>query len=52
MDGPSPLLANGVPYVFDSFAITAIDRAGTPDFDRAEASGTPLTLTPFTPPRR
>jgi hypothetical protein len=52
MDGPSPLLANGIPYVFDSFAITAIDRAGTPDFDKAEATGTPLTLTPFTPPRR
>lgn len=52
MDGPSPLLANGIPYVFDSFAITAIDRAGTPDFDRAEATGTPLTLTPYTPPRR
>lgn len=52
MDGPSPLLANGIPYVFDSFAITAVDRAGTPDFDRAEATGAPLTLTPFTPPRR
>jgi hypothetical protein len=52
MDGPSPLLANGIPYVFDSFAITAVDRAGTPDFDKAEATGTPLTLTPFTPPRR
>jgi hypothetical protein len=30
MDGPSPLLSNGILYVFDSFAITAIDHAGTP----------------------
>lgn len=52
MDGPSPLLSNGIPYVFDSFAITAIDAAGTPDFDKAEATGKPLTLTPFTPPKR
>jgi hypothetical protein len=52
MDGPSPLLSNGIPYVFDGFTITAIDSAGTPDFDKAEATGTPLTLTPFTPPRR
>lgn len=52
MDGPSPLLSNGIPYVFDSFAVTAIDSAGTPDFDRAEATGTPLTLTPLTPPQR
>lgn len=52
MDGPSPLLSNGIPYVFDALAITAIDSAGTPDFDKAEATGTPLTLTPVTPPRR
>jgi murein DD-endopeptidase MepM/ murein hydrolase activator NlpD len=51
MDGPSPLLANGIPYVFDSFAVTAIDRAGTADFDKAEATGTPLRLTPLTPPK-
>lgn len=52
MDGPSPLLANGIPYVFDSFTVTAIDSAGTPDFDKAEATGTPLTLAPVNPPRR
>jgi len=51
MDGPSPLLSNGIPYVFDAFTITAVDAAGTPDFDKAEATGTPLTLTPFTPPQ-
>jgi len=52
MDGSSPLLSNGIPYVFDAFTITAVDAAGTPDFDKAEATGTPLTLTPVTPPRR
>lgn len=51
MDGPSPLLANGIPYVFDAFTVTAVDSAGTPDFDKAEATGTPLTLTPLTPPQ-
>ncbi|TAJ98022.1 MAG: M23 family metallopeptidase [Reyranella sp.] len=52
MDGPSPLLANGIPYVFDAFTVTAVDSAGTPDFDKAEATGTPLTLTPLRPPQR
>lgn len=52
MDGPSPLMSNGIPYVFDFFTVTAIDSAGTPDFDKAEATGTPLTLTPLTPPQR
>jgi hypothetical protein len=50
MDGPSPLVSNGLPYVFDAYSITAEDRAGTDDFDQAEATGTPLTLTPSTPP--
>lgn len=52
MDGPSPLASNGLPYVFESFAITAVDEAGTEDFDRAEATGSPLTLTPRVPPQR
>lgn len=52
MDGPSPLESNGLPYVFDEVTITALDEAGTEDFDRAEASGSPLTLTPLTPPLR
>jgi hypothetical protein len=50
MDGASGFLSNGIPYVFDAFSITAVDEAGTADFDRAEASGTPLTLTPRSPP--
>lgn len=52
MDGPSPLLSNGIPYVFESFTVTAVDPAGTPDFDKAEATGKPLTLTPLRPPQR
>ncbi len=51
MDGPSPLMSNGIPYVFDAFTLTAIDKAGTADFDRAEATGAALTLTPVSPPR-
>jgi murein DD-endopeptidase MepM/ murein hydrolase activator NlpD len=49
MDGPSPLQSNGIPYVFDSFKLVAIDKAGTADFDKAEATGSPLTLTPVWP---
>ncbi|WP_422000207.1 M23 family metallopeptidase [Reyranella sp.] len=52
MDGPSPLLSNGVPYVFDSFTVTALNRIGTADFDKAEATGSPLTLAPVSPPQR
>ena len=50
MDGPSPLLADGLPYVFEAFTVKAIDRAGTADFDRAAEMGTPVTLTPVVPP--
>jgi hypothetical protein len=49
MDAPSALAANGVPYVFDSFRVTAVDAAGTADFDRAEATGVPMSLTPLKP---
>jgi hypothetical protein len=49
-DGTSPLASNGLPYVFDNFTITAVDEAGTEDFDKAEATGAPLTLTPRNPP--
>ena len=51
VDGPSPLLSNGIPYVFDSFTITAIDHAGTVDLDAAEATGKPMELTPLVPPQ-
>jgi Peptidase family M23 len=50
MNAPSGLASNGVPYVFDAFSVTAVDEAGTADFDRAEATGSPLTLTPRVPP--
>lgn len=50
MDGPSGLASNGLPYVFDRFALTGADRAGTEDFDRAEANGTPATITAIAPP--
>ena len=45
MDGPSPLLSNGLPYLIGKFTVTAIDEQGTADFDRAEATGVPLALT-------
>jgi hypothetical protein len=51
MDGPEPLLANGIPYVFDSFTLTAINEGGTAAFDKAEATGAALPLTPVSPPR-
>lgn len=44
MDGPSPLLSNGIPYVIDQFTMTAVDQMGTADFDKAEETGSPLTL--------
>jgi hypothetical protein len=50
MDGPSPLQANGIPYTINHFSLTAIDKAGTADFDKAEATGSALTLTPINPP--
>jgi murein DD-endopeptidase MepM/ murein hydrolase activator NlpD len=49
MDGPSGFASNGIPYVFDAFTVTAVDEVGTADFDRAEATGSPLTLSPRTP---
>jgi hypothetical protein len=52
MDGPSPLLSNGIPYLFERFDVTAFNPAGTADFDRAEATGVPMTLTPLVPPRQ
>jgi len=51
MDGPSPLKSDGIPYVFERFTLTAVDEAGTEDFDKAEATGSPLTLTPVSPNR-
>jgi hypothetical protein len=45
MDGPSGLLANGVPYTFRSFRATQ-KGASTHDFDVAAATGAPLPLVP------
>ena len=50
MDRPDALAANGLPYVFVSYRITAMDEAGTEDVDRAELTGTPLALTHPNPP--
>jgi Peptidase family M23 len=49
MDGPSSLLSNGLPYLIDKFTMTAIDEKGTADFDRAEETGAPLSLTRYEP---
>lgn len=50
MDGPSSLASNGLPYEIDSFEITG-STPGTAAFDKAEAEGTPLTITPVSPPK-
>lgn len=52
MDGPNPLMSDGIPYVIDEFTLTAIDKAGTADFDKAADSGSPLTLTKVSPPQQ
>lgn len=50
MDGPSALSSDGLPYVFERFALTATNPIGTEDFDLAEATGSRVTLEPVTPP--
>jgi len=50
MDGPSSLASNGLPYEIDSFEITG-STPGTAAFDKAEAEGTPLTITHVSPPK-
>jgi hypothetical protein len=49
MDGPSALDANGLPYLIDAFQVTG-QSPGTAAFDSAEEKGTPLEITPVTPP--
>jgi len=51
MDGPSPLDSNGLPYLIDAFEVVG-HSPGTEAFDAAEADGTPLAVTPVTPPQR
>lgn len=50
MDSPRSLASNGLPYEIDRYQITA-STPGTEAFDHAEANGTPLALTPVSPPR-
>ena len=50
MDSPSPLASNGLPYAIDAFTVTGA-TGGTAAFDKAEADGVPIAITPMTPPR-
>jgi hypothetical protein len=43
MTGPSPLAAQGLPYLIDSFTVTGRGKS-TEAFDEAEAEGTPLPI--------
>jgi hypothetical protein len=45
MDGPSPLAAQGLPYLYDRFSLTG-QVASTADFDASEAEGVPLVTAP------
>lgn len=45
MDGPSPLAAQGVPYLYDHFVVTG-QVASTADFDASEEKGIPLVTVP------
>jgi Peptidase family M23 len=49
-DGPSSLSSNGFPYEIRDFEMTG-KSDGTAAFDQAESNGTPLPVTPFSPPR-
>ncbi len=51
MDSPSPLASNGLPYEIRSFEVTG-HTPGTQAFDEAEAKGTPLSITPTSPPAK
>ncbi len=48
MDGPSPLAAQGLPYLYDRFTITA-QVASTAAFDASEGTGIPLVTVPDVP---
>ncbi|MDO3634245.1 M23 family metallopeptidase [Mycolicibacterium arseniciresistens] len=45
MDGPSPLAAQGLPYLYDRFTLTG-QVASTADFDASEGEGVPLVTVP------
>ena len=48
MDSSQSLASNGLPYGLDSFTLTG-QSAGTDAFNKAEADGTPLEVTPVDP---
>jgi hypothetical protein len=48
--GPSSLASNGLPYEISDFEMTG-KSPGTEAFDEAESNGTPLAVTPFSPPQ-
>jgi murein DD-endopeptidase MepM/ murein hydrolase activator NlpD len=50
MDSPSPLASNGLPYAIDAFTVTG-STGGTAAFERAEAEGSSLAITPMAPER-
>ena len=50
MDGPSSLSSNGLPYEISNFEMTGKSH-GTEAFDKAETDGTPLPVTPISPPQ-
>ncbi len=49
-DGPSSLASNGLPYEISAFEATGKSH-GTEAFDQAETNGTPLPVTPISPPQ-
>ncbi len=49
-DRPSSLASNGLPYEISEFEMTG-KSPGTEAFDKAETDGTPLPVTPFSPPQ-
>lgn len=49
MDGPSPLAAQGLPYLYDRFTTTG-QVVSTAAFDASEGTGVPLRLVPGTEP--
>jgi Peptidase family M23 len=51
MQGPSSFASNGLPYAISSFEVKG-KTPGTEAFDEAEAKGTPVPITPVSPPQK
>jgi hypothetical protein len=51
MQAPRSLSCNGLPYEVGSFEVAG-KTPGTAAFDEAEEKGTPLAVTPFSPPQQ